>query len=355
MGLISLCRYWTMDFGLKDLYSFLGNLLLISSAVALGANIICNKIPGLAPKQRVICQRSPEALVYIGQGAKLGLRECEDQFKYHRWNCTSLGEDTFLGELLPNASREAAYTSAVSSAGITYSITQACMQGNLSHCGCDRSKIPGKKSKSGGFKWGGCSADIRHGIQFSKKFLDAMGIPGDERSLMNLHNHGTGRKAVKANMLTSCKCFGVSGSCVMKTCWQTLPPFKKIGTYLMAKYDRAKHVYPFQSKRPDRGIYLKLVRPKKKKRRKPRRSDLVYLEKSPNYCDLNPTVASIGTVGRICNRTSRDMDGCDLMCCGRGYNTHQYTRTWQCNCKFKWCCEVVCKKCSKRTEEYTCK
>ena len=28
----------------------------VSSAVALGASIICNKIPGLAPKQRTICQ-----------------------------------------------------------------------------------------------------------------------------------------------------------------------------------------------------------------------------------------------------------------------------------------------------------
>jgi wingless-type MMTV integration site family protein 7 len=43
------------------------------------------------------------------------------------------------------------------------------------------------------------------------------------------------------------------------------------------------------------------------------------------------------------------------MCCGRGYNTHQYTKTFQCNCKFHWCCHVNCQRCQERTEEYTCK
>lgn len=48
-------------------------------------------------------------------------------------------------------------------------------------------------------------------------------------------------------------------------------------------------------------------------------------------------------------------DGCDLLCCGRGYNTHQYTRVFQCQCKFHWCCHVTCNQCSERIEEYTCK
>lgn len=47
--------------------------------------------------------------------------------------------------------------------------------------------------------------------------------------------------------------------------------------------------------------------------------------------------------------------GCDLLCCGRGYNTHQYTRTWHCNCKFYWCCYVQCNTCMEDTEEHTCK
>lgn len=29
----------------------------------------------------------------------------------------------------------------------------------------------------------------------------------------------------------------------------------------------------------------------------------------------------LGTKGRLCNATSYDMDGCKLLCCGRGYQT----------------------------------
>lgn len=65
----------------------------LSSVVALGANIICNRIPGLAPRQRTICQSRPDAVVAVGEGAKLALAECRHQFKDRRWNCTLPGQD----------------------------------------------------------------------------------------------------------------------------------------------------------------------------------------------------------------------------------------------------------------------
>lgn len=110
---------------------------------------------------------------------------------------------------------------------------------------------------------------------------------------------------------------------------------------------------------------------------------MVYLQSSPNYCERDISLGSLGTVGRFCNRTARGkmhgkkfrlkffpqffllfllkiilvlgIDGCDLLCCGRGYNTHQINRTWQCRCKFQWCCHVQCDVCHERIEEYTCK
>ena len=64
--------------------------------VALGANIICNKIPGLAPKQRNICGTRPDAIVAIGEGAKLGMAECRYQFQNFRWNCTLTDSDVSM-------------------------------------------------------------------------------------------------------------------------------------------------------------------------------------------------------------------------------------------------------------------
>lgn len=92
-----------------------------------------------------------------------------------------------------SGSREAAFTYAITSAGVTYSLTQACSLGKLKRCSCDQSK---KKSKviNDGWKWGGCSADIKHGLKFSRKFLDAREIEQNARSLMNKHNNRAGRK-----------------------------------------------------------------------------------------------------------------------------------------------------------------
>ncbi|XP_013395211.1 protein Wnt-7b isoform X2 [Lingula anatina] len=328
------------------------------TVVALGANIICNKIPGLAPRQRAICQSRPDALVAIGEGAKKGLSECQWQFRRMRWNCTNIGTShSIFGHVFPvgryPGSREAAYAYAISAAGVAYAITQACSQGNMTSCGCDRRKMDGRFSPQG-WKWGGCSADIKYGLKFARLFVDAREIEGDARSLMNLHNNRAGRKAVKENMVVECKCHGVSGSCTMKTCWTTLPPFRKIGDFLMKKYRLAKEVEPIRSRRARRPLFLKCKKSKKPDR-KPKRTDVVYLQRSPNYCDYDPLTGSLGTRGRRCNRTSDDTDGCDSMCCGRGYNTHQYTRTWQCNCRFHWCCHVTCNECRERTEEYTCK
>jgi len=82
----------------------------------------------------------------------------------------------------------------MTSAGVTYSITQACSLGKLKRCSCDKSKKKGKVHNLGGWAWGGCSADIRHGLKFSKKFLDARELLENARSLMNLHNNRAGRK-----------------------------------------------------------------------------------------------------------------------------------------------------------------
>ncbi|CAC5406916.1 protein Wnt-7b-like isoform X1 [Mytilus californianus] len=343
-------------------YCVYGNFLSVSSVVALPSNIICNKIPGLTPRQRSICRKRPDAIVTIGDGVKLGLRECHYQFRNRRWNCTNIDQQNTMfgithsvGEFHLNfsGSKEAAFSYAINSAGVTYEVTQACSLGRLKRCSCDRSKKTGHYDANG-WKWGGCSADIKHGLKFSRKFLDAREIKENARSLMNKHNNRAGRKAVKENMETGCKCHGVSGSCTTKTCWTTLPTFRKIGNYIMKKYGRAKLVTTLKAKRNKVPSHL-IIKRLKNKHTKPRRSDVVYLEKSPNYCDHDPLKGSLGTVGRTCNRTSTETDGCDLMCCGRGYNTHQYTKTWTCNCKFHWCCYVNCNKCSERTEEYTCK
>ncbi|KAH9503626.1 Protein Wnt-5a [Bulinus truncatus] len=144
-----------------------------------------------------------------------------------------------------------------------------------------------------------------------------------------------------------CKCHGVSGSCALKTCWQQLPSFREIGHRLRDRYDGATEI-----RFNRRGT--KLVR-KNKHYNKPNREDLIYLDESPNYCVANTETGSLGTVGRVCDKHSQGMDGCSLMCCGRGYNTFKQKLTERCNCKFYWCCYVKCKTCERVVDVNTCK
>lgn len=90
-------------------------------------------------------------------------------------------------------SKEAAFTYAIIAAGVAHAITAACTQGTLSGCGCDKEK-QGFYNQEEGWKWGGCSADIRYGLSFSKVFIDAREIRQNARTLMNLHNNEVGRK-----------------------------------------------------------------------------------------------------------------------------------------------------------------
>ncbi|CAO1376898.1 unnamed protein product [Diamesa tonsa] len=187
-------------------------------------------------------------------------------------------------------------------------------------------------------------------MKFARRFLDVREIEGDARSQMNLHNNRAGRKIVKQLLKTECQCHGVSGSCSIKTCWKVLPPFRAIGDALMIKYNKARLV---AAEKSQTGINLIIKRNKNTK--EPKRMELVYLQQSPNYCEKDHLLGSLGTHGRKCFKNSTGLDSCSILCCERGYNTYQIVKTEQCRCKFEWCCNVKCELCTERYEEYTCK
>ncbi|XP_069501396.1 protein Wnt-7b-like [Ambystoma mexicanum] len=323
----------------------------VSSVLALGASIICSKMAGLAPRQRAFCQIRPDAMVAIGTGARIGTEECQHQFQHSRWNCSALGEKTLFGQELNIGCREMAFSYAILSAGIAYAIISACNHGNLTDCGCDQEKI-GYYDKGKGWRWGGCSADVAHGIRFSQEFVDAREVKRNARTLMNLHNNHVGRQMLEKNVRLECKCHGVSGSCTLKTCWVTLPNFREIGFVLKERYEQAVMVEAVRGRRQMQAAFLKLKTTHGY--RKPAATDLVYIDRSPSFCEEEPATGSLGTQGRMCNRTSPQADNCELMCCGRGYNTFQYTHVWQCDCKFHWCCRVTCSTCTEQIHAYTC-
>ncbi|KTF86702.1 hypothetical protein cypCar_00017637 [Cyprinus carpio] len=73
-------------------------------------NSICRKTKRLAGKQAELCQTQPEIVNEVAKGAKLGVRECQYQFRFRRWNCTS--QNKYFGKILQQE-REAGHFLAV--------------------------------------------------------------------------------------------------------------------------------------------------------------------------------------------------------------------------------------------------
>ena len=126
--------------------------------------------------------------------------------------------------------------------------------------------------------------------------------------------------------------------------------FHRIASDLRNKYDQAIHVH----ERRGSGMKREFVA-KNMLSRKPQEEELVFLEKSPDFCDKNRKYGSLGTQSRACNRTSTGPDGCARLCCHRGFVTKRSLVTERCQCKFQWCCSVRCQTCQFEREEHFCK
>ncbi|KAK2179727.1 hypothetical protein NP493_475g00032 [Ridgeia piscesae] len=303
----------------------------------------CAEIDVLAPRQRELCSRSRHILDVVSSGASAGIDECQYQFRLRRWNCSTFNTTDVFGKILDLKTREKAYIYAVSSAGVMHAVTQACARGTLDICSCDthvRAREP-----EAGFLWGGCSHNVNFGGVFTREFVDSNENRRRSDGLMNLWNNAAGRKTIKETMRLLCKCHGVSGSCSIKICWRTMAKFRDVGAALKEKFNGASRVRLGRKHR---------FQPLDRLQKRPTRKDLVYLEESPDFCEANPAHGSLGTHGRQCNRTSYGLDGCRLMCCGRGYHTIIRDLSEDCNCKFFWCCRVVCETCTRIVEQHFC-
>ena len=65
-----------------------------------GAQPLCTQIPGLSPGQSKLCQLYQDHMSSVGRGARAGIAECQWQFRYRRWNCSTVEDSTVFGPVL---------------------------------------------------------------------------------------------------------------------------------------------------------------------------------------------------------------------------------------------------------------
>ncbi|XP_042234313.1 protein Wnt-4-like [Homarus americanus] len=300
---------------------------------------VCRTLAGLSRPQLHICTRTTDIAGAAAIGLGMAVRECRRQFANHRWNCTALLTPTnnpHTAAIMGRGYSESAFGHAITAAGVTHSVARACAAGRLYNCSCGM--VRGKRA----WKWSGCHDNTRFGARYSRKFLDVRERAKDMISFTHLYNNEVGRKVVRRNREVRCKCHGMSGSCEVRTCWKAAPDFRRVGDMLKKKYREAKSaaVEVFGNSANTARKYRPV------RREISPDSPLLYVEKSPTFCDVDGRLDVAGTRGRHCNRTSTGPDSCDTLCCGRGYDQRRETATSKCHCRFKWCCKVSCHDCS---------
>lgn len=60
----------------------------------IGANLSC--VQG----QRKLCQLYQDHIAYIGEGARMGIKECQYQFRQRRWNCSTVDNSSVFGRVM---------------------------------------------------------------------------------------------------------------------------------------------------------------------------------------------------------------------------------------------------------------
>ena len=131
--------------------------------------------------------------------------------------------------------------------------------------------------------------------------------------------------------LTYCRCIGLSGSCVLQSCYQRAPTISEIACKLRKKYDGSQKVVKLNS-----SLYLA---------GNPDITALpgfpVHLRNTPNLCIPSPEDNILGTRGRRCEPSGSGPDSCSSLCCNNGYESFTYEVTSE-TCRFVWCCTIEC-------------
>ncbi|XP_062852898.1 protein Wnt-6 [Trichomycterus rosablanca] len=325
---------------------------VMGNSLVMDPNSICRRSKLTGGAYAELCQNQPEIIQEVAKGARLGIRECQHQFRQQRWNCTNHSRS--LGKIIQQDIRETAFVNAITAAGVLHAVTQACSQGDLQQCGC-----VAIKSSTGGqtmdskntvqpWEWGGCGDDVDFGYKISRHFMDTRRRKGksDIRTLIDLHNNEAGRLAVKTHIRTECKCHGLSGSCTLRSCWRKLPLFRQVGDHLMQGFHTSTRVMG--------GNDGKSLVPLDQHAPPLTDHSLIYSDESPDFCTANRRIGSEGTQGRVCNSTETGSGACDWLCCNKGHGVHTLEYEENCLCQFQWCCEVQCQICVVKKEVSVC-
>lgn len=75
--------------------------MLPTETLLLGTTMpLCKQITGLSAGQQKLCMLYTDHMMHVGKGARKGISECQYQFRYRKWNCSTVDDTTVFGPIL---------------------------------------------------------------------------------------------------------------------------------------------------------------------------------------------------------------------------------------------------------------
>jgi hypothetical protein len=287
----------------------------------------CAETDTLTPSQQKMCSQhgDTEVVQAISRGILESIRDCQRKFSNAQWNCTTFNGDHLFGRFTENGTRETAILNAFLSAGATHGLASACHDNTIDRCPCE---VGETRRENGMTLLQSCSDNVKFAIGFVKDFYGLEDSTA-EADLVDSWNNEIGYEACD-NRTLYCRCTGLSGSCVVKTCYMRAPEIVEIGEKLRSKYAGSQKVV---AENGTLHIATSIDH-------SPISIFPCHIMDTPSLCDPDPENGILGTSGRKCYPTSSGPDSCANLCCN-GFREITYEVIKE-KCRFQWCCRIVC-------------
>ena len=260
--------------------------------------------------QQKLCKIHSRFAPAIKHASKSAIHDCSEIMKNSRWGCQKMTSSD-----LKSTSAESSFIRALSTAKLTNSIFRLCQSGTIGEC--DKKFING----------------------FVREFSDAPSIKhkSHTEAKMDVHNSKIGREVTWKSNERICKCHGTSGSCSVKTCWETAPQKDEINRKLGKKYSTAVKVdsRTISHVMVDDHLVFNTLKDR-----------LVFFAPRRSFCAT--------TRGRECEILGTGEKSCQSMCCGRGFIKKQNNILDEV-CKFIWPSSIQCSPVIKTVKKFVCK
>uniref|UniRef100_T1E1C8 Protein Wnt n=1 Tax=Dendrocoelum lacteum TaxID=27895 RepID=T1E1C8_9PLAT len=328
---------------------------------------------GLKQRQAKFCLNRQHKFAMHGilRASKAAVYYCMKTFHDRRWNCSSTERLPNIGKDLQLGTQEQAVVHAFASSSVLYEISRRCAQNKIAHCSCGNSdQVQSQYNSQRRLMFAGCPDNVDIGIKYVKKFTGyhKLGKKSKKKvkslndqtlkvKKINGHNYEAGIKIQLENQRTHCKCHGVSGSCAQRVCYRQLRRLddEVLLTALRKQYLAAKFVdissnnklfiaNPFGIQEGSPPIYIA-------------DTDLAFIEHSPDFCEPDPSVGSLGTHGRKCkidNVSETATEHCSNMCCGREYRMSLEQKKTKCGCRIDENFKILCDDCFLNVKNFYC-